>query len=491
MLSSTNDEFYFEGDQYFNPELQIDDSKKKIQVEKLLNPYRVNKSKIEKLISLINHEIQLAFQEKPERSSNFPMINTFVTDFPNGTEVGDYIGIDIGGTNFRVVHLNLSKVGSNYKNKIEMEFFSVPANIRLGNCKQFFGFLASCIKSFVDKQNLKPNNGSSFIPLGFTFSFGFEQHAIDKGEVFQMGIATNVYDVMGKDPVELLQQEMDAIQLPVRVVALMNDATGTLIYGKYLDKNTFAGLILGSGTNIAYVEDVSRYRKISDPFKTFGKYVEKFVVNSEFPLFGDKGEMDSVKNKYDFQLDDASLTPHIYTYEKVTGGAFLGELLRFTLIDLVKNGLVLDGKLTDQLKTPASIQTASISAFEYEFGNNGFNARDNTETRKLLINLGYESNQITADDCSIVTFAGQLITNRSAIFIASAVAVFADHMNLPEVKFACDGSLFKKHPKMERLINSYLSVMCPNRKVVVFSADQGSGIGAAMLAAVVMDSSMK
>ncbi|KAI2798167.1 hypothetical protein BLOT_013285 [Blomia tropicalis] len=447
MLSSTNDEFYFEGDQYFNPELQIDDSKKKIQVEKLLNPYRVNKSKIEKLISLINHEIQLAFQEKPERSSNFPMINTFVTDFPNGTEVGDYIGIDIGGTNFRVVHLNLSKVGSNYENKIEMEFFSVPANIRLGNCKQ--------------------------------------------GEVFQMGIATNVYDVMGKDPVELLQQEMDAIQLPVRVVALMNDATGTLIYGKYLDKNTFAGLILGSGTNIAYVEDVSRYRKISDPFKTFGKYVEKFVVNSEFPLFGDKGEMDSVKNKYDFQLDDASLTPHIYTYEKVTGGAFLGELLRFTLIDLVKNGLVLDGKLTDQLKTPASIQTASISAFEYEFGNNGFNARDNTETRKLLINLGYESNQITADDCSIVTFAGQLITNRSAIFIASAVAVFADHMNLPEVKFACDGSLFKKHPKMERLINSYLSVMCPNRKVVVFSADQGSGIGAAMLAAVVMDSSMK
>lgn len=106
----------------------------------------------------------------------------------------------------------------------------------------------------------------------------------------------------------------------------------------------------------------------------------------------------------------------------------MGELLRFTLIDLVKNGLVLDGKLTDQLKTPASIQTASISAFEYEFGNNGFNARDNTETRKLLINLGYESNQITADDCSIVTFAGQLITNRSAIFIASGL--FANNLQL-------------------------------------------------------------
>lgn len=87
----------------------------------------------------------------------------------------------------------------------------------------------------------------------------------------------------------------------------------------------------------------------------------------------------------------------------------------------------------------------------------------------------------------------QIIYNYFLIlfFWSIAVAVFADHMNLPEVKFACDGSLFKKHPKMERLINSYLSVMCPNRKVVVFSADQGSGIGAAMLAAVVMDSSMK
>lgn len=130
-----------------------------------------------------------------------------------------------------------------------------------------------------------------------------------------MGIATYVPEIFGKCPVQLLQQSIDSLQLPVKVVALANDSTATLVYSIYLDQDAAAGLILGSGTNIAYLEEVSRFGKITDPVATFGEDPppKLFAVNSEFPLFGDDGAMDYAKSKYDHQLDQISLLPKSYT----------------------------------------------------------------------------------------------------------------------------------------------------------------------------------
>ena len=71
-------------------------------------------------------------------------------------------------------------------------------------------------------------------------------------------------------------------------------------------------------------------------------------------------------------------------------------------------------------------------------------------------------------------------------YLLAAVSIFVDHIDLPVVKVGCDGSLYKKHPKMARMINAYVSVLSPNKKAEVFSADQGSGIGVAMIAAAVV-----
>jgi hexokinase len=150
---------------------------------------------------------------------------------------------------------------------------------------------------------------------------------------------------------------------------------------------------------------------------------EKFVVNSEFPLFGDDGCMDFAKTKYDFELDNISLTPHIYTYEKITGGAYLGELFRITLVDLARNGLLLGGSLTEQLTTEGAIQSATLSLIEAEFEQNGSKAIENEQAAALFAQLGYSANQVGPEDCSIATYTAQLITVRSAIFIAAGTYI--------------------------------------------------------------------
>jgi len=121
-----------------------------------------------------------------------------------------------------------------------------------------------------------------------------------------------VPDAVGKDPVLLLQASLDSLQVPVKVVALANDATATLAYAKYLDKDTSASLILGSGTNVGYIENVSRFGPISNPVKTFGENVQQFVVNTEYCCFGDGGETEEFMTKYDRLVDDNSFVPKVY-----------------------------------------------------------------------------------------------------------------------------------------------------------------------------------
>lgn len=149
------------------------------------------------------------------------------------------------------------------------------------------------------------------MPLGFTFSFGFEQLAINRGRSTQFGIATDLIDGIGMCPVEQFQASIDALKLPVKIVALANDSTATLIYGKFLDPETDVSLILGSGGNVAYIEKVERDKRLANVEHTLtGEY---FIINSEIFLFGDFGKMDFIKSRYDYELDVKSLIPNSYT----------------------------------------------------------------------------------------------------------------------------------------------------------------------------------
>ena len=72
--------------------------------------------------------------------------------------------------------------------------------------------------------------------------------------------------------------------------------------------------VLGSGMNTCYTERVDRIEKI-DPIKTFGKKVEKVIINLENGMLGDNGSIDFAKTKFDFELDEQSMFPHSYGWD--------------------------------------------------------------------------------------------------------------------------------------------------------------------------------
>jgi hypothetical protein len=50
--------------------------------------------------------------------------------------------------------------------------------------------------------------------------------------------------------------------VPIKIAALINDTTGTLIASSYVDKTTKIGVIFGTGCNAAYMEKLSNIPKL-------------------------------------------------------------------------------------------------------------------------------------------------------------------------------------------------------------------------------------
>ena len=103
------------------------------------------------------------------------MENTFIPELLDGTENGEYLALDLGGTNFRVIKLVLQN-GKIIEEIIE--YYSVEERLRLGPGENLFIFLAECIKNFVSENRISTDKP---LPLGFTFSFPMTQQALDIG----------------------------------------------------------------------------------------------------------------------------------------------------------------------------------------------------------------------------------------------------------------------------------------------------------------------
>ena len=93
----------------------------------------------------------------------------------DGSENGQFLALDLGGTNFRVIKLQLEK--GKIVDEI-IEYYQVEEPLRLGPGPNLFKFLAECIKDFLQKNNLSHEKD---LPLGFTFSFPMTQKALDIG----------------------------------------------------------------------------------------------------------------------------------------------------------------------------------------------------------------------------------------------------------------------------------------------------------------------
>ncbi|KAL3882227.1 hypothetical protein ACJMK2_028591 [Sinanodonta woodiana] len=452
----------------------ISDDQKRKKVDEILSCLLIDDVKIQSFITTFEDQIKLANSpdENLRKQTNLFWENTYVRRLLDGNENGVFLGMDLGGTNFRIVLVRFKDGCAETTTK----YYNLDKELLSGPSSGIFEHIAVSLQSFVQEENLPKNEK---ILLGFTFSFPSVQKSLKESTIQTWTKSIKCTDGPGLDSVKLLEEAIEkkgGLPVPVDVVARISDTTGTLLAGNYLDKNCRIGLILGTGSNAAFVEHVSNIEKWDSCYKD-DEDSSLVVINCEFGALGDNGCMDFIKTEFDRELDQHSNHMGSYTFEKLYAGHYLGELVRLVLVKMIRGGVLFNGIESDKLFERWKFTTAHVTAIESDEGT------DSTKTMQVLEEFDLHS-VATEEDVMLVREVCAIMSQRGAFIVASAMVVLLHHISLPEVTIAVDGSLYENHPKYHSHMMEVISKWAPKTRTKMMLVKDGSGQGGAIVASI-------
>ncbi|GAB1607890.1 hexokinase-2-like [Argonauta hians] len=438
------------------------------KIESLVKGFKQPSAVYHKVMALWEEEMKKGLGKRSHASADIKMFPSYVRSLPDGTEKGKFLALDLGGTNFRVLYIDLNGPLADIVSKT----YLIPQQVMLGTGGQLFGHVASCVSNFISFTGL---DSERELNLGFTFSFPLIQDGLASARLSKWTKGFRCEGVIGQDVCALLQEALEkATPMKINVVAVINDAVGTLMSAAHTDRNCEIGLILGTGCNACYMEHLDNVETVS----LEDDQPKQVIINTEWGAFGDNGCLDIVRTEYDRELDTYSINPGKQLVEKMIGGMYLGEIVRLTLERLSSEDLIFRGIDHEcDLFNRGKFYTKYLSEIERDNGDFFEN------TKNILQELGVET--YTLEDCKIVKYVCALISARAAFLASAGISTLINTLKRPEITVAIDGSLYRFHPRFHNLMSLKIQELVnPRYKFKLVLSHDGSGKGAAIVAAV-------
>ncbi|XP_065601126.1 LOW QUALITY PROTEIN: hexokinase-2-like [Cyrtonyx montezumae] len=451
---------------YFFTELNHDQAQK---VDKYLYHMRLSEDTLQEVSERFRKEMEKGLGADTNPTASVKMLPSFVRSTPDGTEDGDFLALDLGGTNFRVLRV---KVSDNGLQKVEMEsqIYEIHEDLMRGSGMQLFDHIAECLANFMEKLKIKDKK----LPLGFTFSFPCHQTKLDESILVNWTKGFKCSSVEGKDVVSLLRKAIKKRgDFDIDIVAVVNDTVGTMMSCGYDDQNCEVGLIVGTGTNACYMEEMRHIDLVEGD-------EGRMCINMEWGAFGDDGVLNDIRTEFDHEIDMGSLNPGKQLFEKMISGMYMGELVRLILVKMAKEGLLFRGKLSSDLRTTGRFETRFVSAIEKE-------KEGLQKAHEILTKLGLEPSH---EDCLATHRICQIVSTRSANLCGATLAAvlrrIKENKGVDRLRstVGVDGSVYKKHPHFARRLHKTVRKLLPDCEIRFVRSEDGSGKGAAMVTAV-------
>ncbi|KAJ9183898.1 hypothetical protein P3X46_007697 [Hevea brasiliensis] len=415
-----------------------------------------------------------------EGGSKLKMLISYVDNLPTGDEKGLFYALDLGGTNFRVLRVLL---GGKEDRVVKQEFeeVSIPPYLMTGSSDALFDYIAEALAKFVatEGEGLHPSPGQQR-ELGFTFSFPVQQTSIASGTLIKWTKGFSIEDTFGQDVVGELTKAMERVGLDMRVAALVNDTIGTLAGGRYYKQDVIAAVILGTGTNAAYVERAQAIPKWHGLLPRSGE----MVINMEW---GNFRSSHLPLTEYDQALDVESLNPGEQIFEKIISGMYLGEIVRRVLLKMAQEAAFFGVDVPPKLEIPFILRTPHMSAMHHDTSSDlrvvGSKLKDILE----VPNTSLKMRKAIVELCDIVATRGARLSAAGILGILKKLGrdTLRDGEKQKSV-IALDGGLFEHYTKFRTSMESTLKELLGeevSESIVIEHSNDGSGIGAALLAA--------
>ncbi|XP_038629955.1 hexokinase-1-like [Scyliorhinus canicula] len=143
----------------------------------------------------------------------------------------------------------------------------------------------------------------------------------------------------------------------VDVLALVNDTVGTMMACGFDDPYCEVGIVIGTGTNACYMEELRHIQAIEGD-------EGRMCINTEWGAFGDDGSLDNFRTSYDKEVDAGSINPGTQLFEKMVSGLYLGELVRIILVKIIRDGILFTGKVSSKVLTKGAIDYTDVIAVD-------------------------------------------------------------------------------------------------------------------------------
>ncbi|KAK1693574.1 hypothetical protein QYE76_010271 [Lolium multiflorum] len=432
-------------------------------------------ARLDGVAAAMEEEMRAGLRE--EGGSKIKMIVSYVDNLPNGSEEGLFYALDLGGTNFRVLRVQLAGKDKRVVKRDSREV-SIPPHLMSGSATELFGFIASAVAKYVADEGVNRALGGKQRELGFTFSFPVRQTSITSGTLIKWTKAFAVDDAVGEDVVAELQMAMEKEGVDMRVAALINDTVGTLAAGSYNDEDAVIGVILGTGSNAAYVENASDIPKLEGELPKSGK----MVINTEWGNFSSSC---LPVTEYDQALDEESLNPSEQIFEKLISGLYLGEIVRRVLLKIATQCSIFGDVSRTKLTTHFNLRTPDISAMHHDETPDLSIVAEKLAGHLKIANTTLETRKMVVEICDIVTRRSARLAAAGIVGIMRKIGRATPGNNSRTV-IAIDGGLFEHYAKFRQCLESTLAELLGeevSKSVSVKLTKDGSGLGAALIAA--------
>ncbi|XP_053204289.1 hexokinase-2-like [Panonychus citri] len=450
------------------PSLQSDLSPEErlARVNSITSGLELNDDKLKYIMNLLETEFNQGLSN--ENDATIKMLLTYVRDIPKGNEVGMYMALDLGGTNFRVLTVALD--GS--RASIDTETCEIPAKVMIGSGRDLFDRIADCVYMFIRSRNITV----PVLPIGFTFSFPLRQEGLASAKLIRWTKGFKCTDVVGADVVALLRESLEKrkgdCKVKCEVVAVINDTTGTLMSCAHRNRECRVGLIVGTGTNLCYMEKLSRIPKWKPPKGDDEK--PRIAVNCEWGAFGDNGVLNEILTDFDRQVDANSLNQGMQIFEKLISGMYLGELARLVLLHLHRQDLLCPGvPVPSMLVVKGGFSAKHLSRIA---------SRREDSIYKVFTKI--ETKDFDSVDVDIVKHVCDLVAERASRLVAAGLSVVLNRLGREKkTTIGYDGSVMRFHPFFRKRVEQKIKDLCRFPFDLMLSED-GSGRGAALVAAI-------
>ncbi|KAJ5770431.1 uncharacterized protein N7511_002482 [Penicillium nucicola] len=316
-------------------------------------------------------------------TSDQQFLPTPVTQLPTGQETGRYLAIDVGGSNLRVAFIELlgeavdsdvrptdatersqdtirKALRQRVKRTLERAW-PIQEHLKMDKAEDLFSWIGDCIAEVV-AESLSSDATKKDIPaeldMGITFSFPIMQESLAEATLMPMGkgfaISSNLnlgnilldgYEKHTKRPDdddEPSYKRRKLFALPkLKIQAITNDTVATLASLAYKVKSlpnsrVAMGIIVGTGCNATIPMKLDAlHESKAKSVNTMEPSAVETIVNTEWTISGAAPPLSelNVTTKWDIELDRACARPGFQPFEYMTGGRYIGELIRIILFD--------------------------------------------------------------------------------------------------------------------------------------------------------------